>query len=184
MKKTLFVIAILVSVALILGVSGFAYAQSQPPTPPPPPGAWYGPGMMGGYGYGMMDGYGYGMMGGYGMGMMMGDHAEMEQLHDYMYPALAEALGLTPEAFDARHEAGETFWDIAAAQGLTPEEAWNLMLAARNDALAQAVADGVITQEFADWMIGHMDAMYGAGYGPGNDHCDSEGYNERWGNDF
>ena len=182
MKKTLLVIAILASAALILGVSGFAYAQSQ--TPVPQPGTWYGPDMMGGYGYGMMGGDGYGMMGGYGMGMMMGDHAEMEQLHDYMYPAMAEALGLTPEAFDARHEAGETFWDIAAAQGLTPEEAWSLMLAARNDALAQALADGVITQEFADWMIGHMDAMYGAGYGPGNDHCNSEGSNGRWGNDF
>jgi hypothetical protein len=93
-----------------------------------------------------------------------------------MYPAMSAALGLTPEEFDARHEAGESFWDIAEAQGLTTEEAWDLMLGARNEALAQAVADGVITQEFADWMTGQMEAMHGEGFGPGGGHCDGEGY--------
>ena len=176
MKKTLLVLTIVGVAVLALGVAGFAYAQSQ--TPPPFPG--YGPGMMGGgYGYGrggmMGQGYGPGIMGaGFGYGMM-GAYGEMGALHEYMYPAMAAALGLTPEEFDARHEVGETFWDIAEAQGLTAEEAWALMQTARDEALRQAVAEGVITQEFADWMLAHMDAMHGGVYGPGSGHCDGGG---------
>lgn len=187
MKKTLLGIAIVGVAVLALGVAGFAYAQSQTPQ-------FYGPGMpalshaagMGsGDAYGMMGaGYGYGhgsiMGAGHGMGSMshaagMGGYGEMGALHDYMYPAMAAALGLTPEEFDARHEAGETFWNIAEAQGLSTEEAWNLMQAARNEALQQAVADGIITQEFADGILEHMDAMHSAGFGPGSGHCDGEG---------
>jgi len=51
-----------------------------------------------------------------------------------------------------------------------------LVLSARAAALQQAVADGVITQEFADGMLAHMDAMHGEGFGPGGGHCDGEGF--------
>lgn len=158
MKKILFVLTIAGLLVLALGVAGFAYAQAQTPTPFP----GYGPGMMGpgpGNGHGGMMGMGTGMMG------------EMGALHAYMYPAMAAALGLTPEEFTARHEAGETFWDIAEAQGLTSEAAWTLMQAARDQALQQAVADGVITQEFADQMLTHMENMHGEGFGPGSGPC-------------
>jgi len=176
MKKILFVLTIAGLAVLVLGVAGFAYAQAQTPTPFP----GYGPGMMGdGYGYG--NGYGRGgMMGqgyGYGPGMMGAGaiSGEMGALHAYMYPAMAAALGLTPEEFDARHAAGETFWDIAEAQGLTPEETWTLMQTARDEALQQAVADGVITQEFADQMLIRMEGMPGAGFGPGSGPCHGGG---------
>lgn len=186
MKKTWLVITVLGVAVLVLGVAGFAYAQSG--TPEPFPGGGYGPGMMGGQGYGygrgmMGEGYSHGRMGGgYGFGMMGEGYGEMGALHDYMFPAMASALGLTPEEFDTRHDAGETFWEIAEAQGFTPEEAWDLMLDARNDALQNAVTDGVITQEFADWMLDHMDAMHGDGFGPGSGHCDGEGHRGSWGN--
>ncbi|GAB4577466.1 MAG: hypothetical protein Fur0022_01970 [Anaerolineales bacterium] len=169
MKKILFVLTIAGLIVLALGVAGFAYAQAQ--TPPPLPG--YGPGMMGtgnGNGRGGMmgqgSGSGHGMMG-MGTGMM----GEMGALHEYMYPAMAAALGLTPEEFTARHAAGETFWDMAEAQGLTSEEAWPLMQTARAEALQQAVADGVITQAFADQMLTHMEGMHGEGFGPGSGPC-------------
>lgn len=169
MKKILFVLTLAGLAMLALGVAGYTYVQAQTPTPTPA----YGPGMMGsdyGYGRGGMMGQGYG----YGPGMM-GGYGEMGALHEYMYPAMAAALGLTPEEFDARHEAGETFWDLAEAQGLTTDEAWDLMQAARDSALQQAVADGVITQEFADQMLTHMDGMHGEGFGPGSGPCHGDG---------
>ena len=168
MKKTLFVLAIAGVAVLALGIAGYAYAQTQTPTP----FTGYGPGMMGdGYGPGMMGGgHGYGMMGeGYGYGMMGG---EMDALHEIMYPAMAAALGLSPEEFDARHSAGETFWDIAEAQGLTTDEAWSLMQTARDAALDQAVADGIVSREFADGMRIHMDGMLDGDFAPGSGHCD------------
>jgi len=173
MKKTFLITTIVGVAVLTLGIAGFAFAQSQPSQPFP--GSGHGPGMMG-------DSYGYGrggMMGnGYSHGGMMGGQFEMGALHDDMVPAIAAALGLTPEEFEARHEAGETFWDIAEAQGLTSEEAWDLMVNARSEALQQAVADGVITQEFADWMLDHMDTMHGEGFGPGS-HCGEGTYGPR-----
>lgn len=173
MKKILFALTILGVAAVVFGLAGYAYAQTQ--TPPAP--SEYGPGMMGG-GYGrsgMMGQSGSGMMGqGFGHGMM-GNSNEMTALHAYMYPAIATALGLTPEEFDARHTAGETFWEIAEAQGLTTEEAWTLMQTARETALQQAVTDGVITQEFATWMLEHMETMHDEGYGPGSGHCNQGG---------
>jgi len=195
MKKTLIVLAIAGVAVLALGIAGYAYAQTQVPSPftgygprmmedgygPGMMGEGYGPGMMGqgygygrmgeGYGYGMMgEGYGYGMMGeGYGPGMMGG---EMDALHEIMYPAMAAALGLSPEEFDARHSAGETFWDIAEAQGLTTDEAWSLMQTARDAALDQAVDDGDVSREFADGMRLHMDGMLDGDFAPGSGHCD------------
>lgn len=164
-KKTLIVLAIAGVAVLALGITRFAYAQTQTPTP------LYGDGMMGeGHGPAMMgSGFGYDMMGGgYGYGMMGG---EMDALHEIMYPAMAAALGLSPEEFDARHAAGETFWDIAEAQGLTNDEAWSLMQTAQDTALDQAVADGVVSREFADEMRAHMDAMPDGGFGPRSGHC-------------
>ena len=165
MKKILLVVAGFVVATLVFGVAGFAYAQSQtPPTPEYP----YGPGMMGnydndasGYGHGMMDSYGgRGMMGGYGM---MGWNGEEGPMHAAMVAAVAEALGLTPEEIEARHDAGETLWEIAEAEGLSTEEIQDLMFSAHDVALEDAVANGWLTQEQADWMDSHMDQMWEGG---------------------
>jgi hypothetical protein len=94
-------------------------------------------------------------------------------MHDYMEKAMADAVGLSVSAFESRHNAGETFYQIALAEGFTPEEIPTLMQDARAKALDAAAADGVITQEQADWMKsrgfgrGGMHGGNGAGYGSG-----------------
>jgi predicted DNA-binding protein (UPF0251 family) len=116
----------------------------------------YGPGMMGG------NGYNGGMMGaGFGRGMMgQGAYEEVEgPLHDYMSQAIADEFGLTVEELDALHDSGETLWDYAQEQGISQEEFFSRMQAARSEAL-QAVADGSLLR------TGGLDAgSYGSGHG-------------------
>jgi len=153
MKKILIVSVVVILAVLILGVAGFAYAQTQTP---PTPGYPYGAGMMrrgGGFGMGMM-----GRWGQDGFGPM----------HEYMVDAFAEALGMTPEDLQAQIDAGKTPWQVAQSQGLTDEQIRDLMLKAHDKALDAAVAAGVITQEQADWMDSHMEQMWQGEFGPGN----------------
>jgi hypothetical protein len=157
MKKFLTVSAIVVLAILVLGVAGFAYAQSQTPPPPDYP---YGRGMMGGWGY---RGYSPGMMGRWGLG-------GYGPMHEYMEDAFAEALGITHEELEAKLDQGETMWSIAQAQGLSDDEIAKLMVDARTKALEKTVADGVLTQEQADWMSQRMQQMQDAGFGPGACH--------------
>ena len=151
MKKIFLIGALLALAVLALGIAGLAYAQSETP-----PYLGYGPGMMGG-------GFG-GMMGGSRSG-------EYGPLHTYMNEAFAEALGLTPEELQSRQDSGETFWQIAESLGFSQEESSQLWTEARTAALDEAVGDGVITQEQADWMIQHMANQLGVGYGPGSGGC-------------
>jgi hypothetical protein len=150
MKKFL-VIGIICAVAVVavlaFGAVGYVYAQTQTPAP----GTGYGHGMMGG-GRGMMGNGTYG------------------PLHEYMINELAKGLGLTAEEMQTRIENGETPYQIAQSLGLTDEQISALFLQAHDDALAQAVADGVITQEQADWMDEHMEQRWEdgvPGFGPG-----------------
>ena len=158
MKKFLVISAVAILAILVLGVSGFAYAQAQ--TPPPPDYPNYGPGMMGRWGG---RGFGQGMMGGWGQG-------GYGPMHEYMEDAFAEALNLTHEELEAKLADGETMWSIAQAQGLSDEEIADLMVNARTKALEQAVADGVLTKEQADWMTQRMQETQSAGFGPGYCH--------------
>ena len=90
-------------------------------------------------------------------------------MHEYMQKAMAEAVGLSESVFEARHDAGETFYQIALAEGFSAEEIPALMQAARANAFDAAAKDGVITQEQADWMGSRgfgRGGMYG-GYGNG-----------------
>lgn len=152
MKKILLTGAILSVIVLALGAAGLAFAQGRTPTPP---GTGYGPGMMGG------------SRGGYGM---MGGAGSYGPMHTYMVAAFAEALGLEASEVQTRLAAGDTMWDIAAEQGLSAEEISAVMIAARQAALEQAVADGAITQEQAEWMAQHMAQRQGTGFGPGACH--------------
>ena len=85
-------------------------------------------------------------------------------LEDLIHENLATALGLTPEELSARLDAGETLYDIAMELGYDPTEIRSLMSQARLDALTQAVEEGIITQEQADWLTsrGSQQAMNGA----------------------
>ncbi|HJW91236.1 MAG TPA: hypothetical protein VJ436_11405 [Anaerolineales bacterium] len=160
MKKFFLIGTLLAVVVLALGVAGLASAQTQTPPTPSYPG--YGPGAMGGgRGFGRtMDGFQSGPQG---------------QLHPYMISAFAEALEMDPADLQTRLDAGETLAQIAAAEGLSQEAIGELWIQARTEALNQAVADGVITQAQADWMIERMAQRQAAGYGPGSAACDGSG---------
>jgi hypothetical protein len=157
MKKVLAISAIVVLAVLALGLAGIAYAQTQTPPNPEYP-----------FGYGMMGrsgarGSGPGMMGRWGTG-------GYGPMHEYMEDAFAEALGISHDELEAKLDEGETMWSIAQAQGLSDEEIATLMVDARTQALEKAVADGVMTQEQADWMTQRMQQAQESGFGPGACH--------------
>jgi hypothetical protein len=162
MKKTLLVVGIVSIAVLAFGVVGFAYAQNQTPENP------YGSGMMGDY-----DGHGHGMMGSFGHGMGSGMMDEYGPMHESMVAALAEALNLSPEVLETRHDAGETLWEIAEAEGLGDEEIQELMFSTHDLALDDAIANGLMTTEQAEWMDAHMDQMWSGDYQNGGfgGHC-------------
>lgn len=182
MRKMKLITAVSLITLVILGFAGVAYAQTQTPSNPDCPYGCPAPGQNGsarqtwGRGTGMM-GQSYGMMGGRWAGSDpdQGISGEEGPLHDYMIAAMAEAFGITPEELESRHDAGETMWDIAQSQGLNAEQFSSQMLHARSDALSQAVADGVLSQEQADWMLSHMNRMGSFGYGAGSSGCPGMG---------
>ena len=155
MKKFTVTIMVVVVVALALGAAGVAYAQSASQGT----GTGTGSGWMGGRG----------SRGGMGAGNMgTGDGI----LHDYMIAAFAEELNIPVADLEARLEQGETMAQIAVSTGLTIDEFRTLMVDARSQAIDQAVADGTLIQEQADWMsqrgagqMGKGRVMHGAGQG-------------------
>jgi hypothetical protein len=139
----------------------------------------YGPGgMMGGYANGSCPGFN----GNYGPGGMMGRRGNAPGMmgrggfgvaqgkglmHDYMVSAFAEAVDLTVEEVETRLQDGERMAEIALAQGITEDTLPDLLTQVRTSALNAAVADGVITQAQADFMLERMQNYQGQGFGPG-----------------
>jgi len=74
-----------------------------------------------------------------------------------MFDTVAEALGLTPEEFFAELRAGKTLEEIAEEQGVEIEAVQDAIKAARVEAMRegieQAVENGRISQEQADWLL-------------------------------
>jgi hypothetical protein len=119
----------------------------------------------GGFGMGMMHGHGM-MGGGFGSGMMWGDG-------ESMMLAVAEVLGLEPDALIAALHEGQTLTEIAEAQGVELEVVYEAMLTVAEQHLTALVEAGNITQEQADehlaWLqenIAEMPMFSGAGFGP------------------
>jgi hypothetical protein len=141
MKKMLAGGLLVLAALAVLG-TGVAAAQSpQPPTPVPGGG----------------NGRGFGPM---WFGSENGAYGPM---HEYMTNALAEALGISPDEFESRREAGETAYQIAVDLGFSADQIPTLLRDARVKALDAAATANVITQEQADWMKSR-----GAGMGFGN----------------
>jgi hypothetical protein len=158
MKKLMIGLLIVGVVAAALGTAGYVYAQSV--TPPAPFGRGNGFGM----GNGM--GGGRGMMrnaAGNGQGFTPGEGP----MHDEMVAAMAEKLGMSAEELDARIDKGETMVQVATSKGFTADEFFSMMSEARAQAVDQAVKDGKITQEQADWMKQHGPGQMGGGRGRG-----------------
>jgi len=78
-----------------------------------------------------------------------------------VYDAVAEALNLTPTELFERLHSGQTLAEIAEAQGVDPQTVRDAARTARQEAarqaIEQAVEDGKITQEHADWMLQGLD---------------------------
>lgn len=137
-------IALLVVAVLAVAVAGVVLAQD--PTPEPGELCPF-EGTCGEAGAG---GYGMGGHGRHGMGMWGSTYAGT------MPTVLADALGMTVDEFYAARADGQTVAEIASVQGVELADVVAAALAPRADALAQAVADGRITQEQADTMLATM----------------------------
>ena len=159
MKKILLIGSLVVVGILIFGAVGIASAQTLLPR-------LMGSRMAADFTSrsGMMSSQSTGMMAG-GRGGMMGQ-AGSGLLHDYMIAGFAEAFGLDVADLQARIDGGETMYDVAVSLGYTQEQFTELMVTVRTDAINQALADGVITQEQADWMLSRL-AQRQAGGGTG-----------------
>jgi len=134
---------------LLVGLLGATVVFAQEPTPDPE--APHG-----------RSGFGRGMF-----GMARGDRWTM-------FDTAAEALGLTPEELFAELHAGKSLDEIAEEQGVEMEAVQDAIRAARADimqeAIEQAVEDGRMTQERADWLLEGLEkgfAPMGRGFGRG-----------------
>jgi len=91
-------------------------------------------------------------------------------MHEAVLTAVAQELGMTYDELVAALQSGQTLSQIAADKGVSIERLREVMLEAREAALADLVEQGVITQDQADWMLSHANGMYGFGGGFGD--CD------------
>jgi hypothetical protein len=88
-------------------------------------------------------------------------------LHDYMLKEIAKIFGISEADLLAKMNEGLRMYNIAVDKGLTYEQFAAKMQEARKLALANAVKDGVITQEQADWMSQRGPGMMGQAGGMG-----------------
>jgi hypothetical protein len=96
--------------------------------------------------------------------------------------AITNLLGMSQEQIYTERSAGKTLSDIAKEKGVTDQQLIDAMLAGQQEVIDQALADGNITQDQADWMLermktnapfmlsnpfgpGRMGGMRGGGYG-------------------
>lgn len=87
-------------------------------------------------------------------------------LHDYVEQALAKKLGITEDAVEKELAAGKPMYQIALDHGIKQADLASFMNDVHKEAFANAVKDGVITQQQADWMLQRMQNR--GGYGTGN----------------
>jgi hypothetical protein len=109
---------------------------------------------------------------GMGYGPMMAQ-GQIGPLHTNMVEAFAAKFGLTVDEINTRLAAGERMYDIALSAGVAADEFPALMQEVRNQAISAALADGVITQDQADWMLSH--AFGRGGFGQGVGACSGTG---------
>jgi hypothetical protein len=73
--------------------------------------------------------------------------------------AITNLLGMSQEEIYTERSAGKTLSEIAQEKGVTDQQVIDAMLAGRQEVIDQALADGRITQEQADWMQEAMKTM-------------------------
>jgi hypothetical protein len=139
--KKLLGMAALVGIVAALGISSVASAQSSvTPTPTAPTQQAAPPGGMGPRG--------------------LHSQAALE--------AAAKALGMTADELSAELWGGKTLSDLAEEKGVDIADVQAavqaVQIAETKTAIAQAVSDGEIAQDKADWLLEGLDAGY---WGPG-----------------
>lgn len=142
MKKRMMILAVLSIAVLSLGIAGTAFADE---------GDLGTPGFMG---------HGHR---GPGTGEPFEKNIQMDgALEEYLHTYLADALGIDVETLeDGNFEA------IALELGYELTEIREIVKQAHADALAQALVDGVITQETYDWLSTRGFIMLADGMGTG-----------------
>ena len=73
--------------------------------------------------------------------------------------AIAELLGMTPDEILAERQDGKSLSDLAEEKGVTDEALSEAIIAARTEAIEQAVEAGTLTRERADLMLERMQEM-------------------------
>ena len=89
-------------------------------------------------------------------------------LHMLLVAAFAEAIGVTPVAFQAKLDGGMTILQVLREAGKTDDEIRVLIHDAYAAALVKAVAAGLITQDQADWLQQKHDKVWANGSLPQN----------------
>jgi len=88
-----------------------------------------------------------------------------------VFDKVAETLGLTPEELFTELHAGKSLTEIAEARGVDMQKVHDAIKAARieatKQAIQQAVEDGRISQEQADWMLQGLEKGWWGGRGFG-----------------
>ena len=160
MKKIWIIAGVIGIAVLALGTGGLAYAQTETPQLFMNPD--YEGGMRGGRG---------------GFGGMRADMLTADDglYHEYMYDGFAELFGLSVDEIETRIESGETMWQIAEAVGVTMEEFGEIMAQVRTERFDQAIAEGVITQEKAEFMDQRMSQWQDGDFGSGYEDCMGDG---------
>lgn len=140
-KGLLVMFGVLGVLVALLGAAGAVYAQElQPPTAAGSPRGAAPFCAQGPHSYARrMGGLGFGGAGGYSL-----------------VDATAAATGLAETAIVAALEGGQTFAQIAEAQGVDPQAIVDIFLAGREEALREAVAEGRLSQEQAERMLEEM----------------------------
>jgi len=133
-NKMLIVIGGLLAALLVVGVVGATSAFAQGPDTSASGLALNGRGPGGGHGFGLGD-------------------AELE--------AAAKVLGMTTDEVQSALQSGKTLQDLADEAGVDIADVQAAIQAVHvtemRDRIAQAVADGTMTQEKADWLLEGLD---------------------------
>jgi len=88
--------------------------------------------------------------------------------------AVAEVLGMSTDDLSAALESGKTLQELADEAGVDIQEVRDALSAVRAESMreriAQALEDGTITQEHADWLLEGLDKGFldGPGFGFGH----------------
>jgi hypothetical protein len=86
------------------------------------------------------------------------------ELHTLMLTTLANELDLSPEELEAQLEAEGGMMAVLLAQGYSFEDARELLLEVHSEAIQEAVEQGLIDEDQADWLL---ERMQGFGVGDG-----------------